>query len=277
MTVPKNYSDKDYKEYRTKILKNILKMAFHGGSSSAHLGGALSMVDIGSVIFKYLLNLSKNNINENDRDYFILSKGHACLAYYSLLSEKGFINESDFKTFEKDGSLLLGHPVQNKKIGIDFSTGSLGIGIGIAVGVALGLRKKKSNNNVYVVLGDGECNEGSVWEALMAASHFKLNNLKIIIDNNNFQQTGKNNDIMNTSSLKKKLEAFNFETFEIDGHNPLLLIEKLSLVSNEKPLAIIAKTIKGKYLSFAENDNKFHHTVLTKNLYDEGVKCIDNL
>ena len=277
MKVPKNYSDKDYKEYRTKILKNILKMAFHGGSSSAHLGGALSMVDIGSVIFKYLLNLSKDNINEIDRDYFILSKGHACLAYYSLLSEKGFINEDDFKTFEKNGSLLLGHPVQNKQIGIDFSTGSLGIGIGIAVGVALGLRKKKSNNSVYVVLGDGECNEGSVWEALMAASHFKLNNLKIIIDNNNFQQTGKNNDIMNTSSLKKKLEAFNFETFEIDGHNPLLLIEKLSLVSNEKPVAIIAKTIKGKYLSFAENDNKFHHTVLTKNLYDEGLKCIDNL
>ena len=277
MKIPKNYSDKDYKEYRTKILKNILKMAFHGGSSSAHLGGALSMVDIGSVIFKYLLNLSKDNINETDRDYFILSKGHACLAYYSLLAEKGFINENNFETFEKDGSLLLGHPVQNQEIGIDFSTGSLGVGVGIAVGVALGLKKKNSNNSVFVVLGDGECNEGSVWEAFMSASHFKLNNLKIVIDNNSFQQTGKNIDIMNTSSLKKKLQAFNFETFEVDGHNPLALFEKLSSNSNESPMAIIAKTIKGKYLPFAENDNKFHHTILTKSLYDEGLKSIDDL
>ena len=252
-------------------------MAFYGGSSSAHIGGALSMVDIGSVLFKYFLKLSKDNIDEIDRDYFILSKGHACLAYYSLLAEKGFINNNDFKTFEQDESLLLGHPVKNKKIGIDFSTGSLGIGIGIAVGVAIGLKKKNSNNNVYVIMGDGECNEGSVWEALMSASHFKLNNLKVIIDNNNFQQTGTNNDIMNTSSLKEKLKAFNFETFEIDGHNPLELIEKLNVVSNKKPVAIVAKTIKGKYLSFAENDNKFHHIVLTKSLYDEGLKCIDGL
>ena len=268
---------KTYSVFRKKVLTNVLKMAYHGGSNSAHIGGALSMTDLCSVIFKYFLNLDKFNIAKKDRDYFILSKGHACLTYYSLLAEKGFLNENDFQTFEKDATKLLGHPVKNPEIGIDFSTGSLGMGAGISVGVAMGLKKIQSKNKVYAVIGDGECNEGSVWEAFMTAYHYKLDNLTFIIDKNNFQQTGPNNEILNIESLIKKISSFNLETFEVDGHDPQLIYDTLKIFTKNRPKAIIGNTRKGKYLSFSEDNNQFHHAVLTKSLYEQGISEIENL
>ena len=181
------------------------------------------MIDIINIIFSKFINLNPNNIKDIDRDYFILSKGHACLAYYAILAEKGFFDKKLLKQFEKNGSALLGHPVLNKDFGIDFSTGSLGMGVSIAVGLAIGLKRKKSKNHVYAVLGDGECNEGSVWESFMSASNFKLDNITIIIDHNKFQQTGSNIEILNTLSLNKKMNAFGFQTIEINGHDLLEL------------------------------------------------------
>ena len=273
----KNIKKKTLEKIRKNILENIITAAYSAGASSAHLGGALSMVDIINIIFSRYINLNPENINNIDRDYFILSKGHACLAYYSMLAERKFFEKKELKKFEKNESPLLGHPVLNKKFGIDFSTGSLGMGIGIAVGLAIGLKKKESNNHIYVVMGDGECNEGSVWESFMSASNFKLNNLTVVIDHNKFQQTGSNKEILDTLSLKKKMNAFGFQTTEVDGHNFDELETAFQEKTSNKPRCILANTTKGKYLSFSENNNKFHHAIITKALYDQAIKEIGEL
>jgi transketolase len=264
---------KKIKDFALEVRKNILEMAFVAGASSSHFGGALSIVDIISLLFSHKMQINKNDPNCKDRDRFILSKGHACLAYYAALCEIGYITKDQLKTFEKDDSDLLGHPVMNRKLGIDFSNGSLGMGLSLGIGVAAALKKNKKKNNVFVILGDGECNEGSVWEAAMAAPNLNLSNLYAIIDNNNFQQTGSNKEIMNTNSLSQKWSSFGWDTTEVNGHD----IEKLYEVFDKcdespKPKAIIAKTIKGKGFSFSENNNEWHHAVLSKTLYEQAKK-----
>lgn len=257
------------------LRKDILNMSFSAGASSSHLGGALSIVEIIASLFGYKMKINSNP-QWSERDRFILSKGHACLAYYAALHQVGYISDKELKTFEKDDSNLLGHPVINKKLGIDFSNGSLGMGLAIGIGIAISSKKKKKQNEVFVILGDGECNEGSVWEAAMAASHFKLNNLSAIIDNNKFQQTGTNNLIMNTEIMEDKWKSFGWDTFVIDGHNIEEICKILDLKKNAtKPKAIIANTIKGKGFTFSENNNDWHHSVLTKSLYEQGIKELD--
>ena len=223
------------------------------------------------------MKIDKKNPNWEGRDRFILSKGHACLAYYAALCEIGYISKEELKTFEKNDTNLLGHPVINRKLGIDFSNGSLGMGLSLGIGVAISSKKKKKKFNEYVVIGDGECNEGSIWEAAMAAPNFKLDNLYAIIDKNNFQQTGSNKEIMSVESLKDKWSSFGWHTTELDGHN----IQALYNFFNEsgkinKPKAIIANTIKGKGFSFSENNNDWHHKIMTKKQYDEALKEIDD-
>jgi transketolase len=262
-------------KFSNEVRKNILDMAFYAGASSSHFGGALSITEIVSILFSHVMSIKKGDPNWEDRDRFILSKGHACLAYYAALCEVGFVSKEELKTFEKDDSNLLGHPVKNNKLGIDFSNGSLGMGLSLGIGVAISLRKKKKQNKVFVILGDGECNEGSVWEAAMAASNFKLNNLYAIIDKNNFQQTGSNKEIMDTLDLSKKWSSFGWETNELDGHNVNILYDYFDKNStSNKPKAIIANTIKGKGFSFSENNNNWHHAVLSKSLYELGIKEI---
>ena len=266
---------KNIKKFSLEVKKNILEMALAAGASSAHFGGALSIVEIISILFAHQMKIDKKNVNWEKRDRFILSKGHACLAYYAALCEIGHISKEELKTFEKNDSNLLGHPVKNIKLGIDFSNGSLGMGLSLGIGVALSSKKKKLNFNVYVILGDGECNEGSVWEAAMAAPNFKLDNLYVIIDKNNFQQTGSNKEIMNVENLKDKWSSFGWHAIELDGHNIEDLFEffKNSQKIN-KPKAIIANTVKGKGFSFSENNNQWHHSVLTKSLYEKAIKEI---
>ena len=266
---------KNIKNFSLEVKKNILEMALAAGASSAHFGGALSIVEIISILFAHQMKIDKKNINWEKRDRFILSKGHACLAYYAALCEIGYISKEELKTFEKNDSNLLGHPVKNTKLGIDFSNGSLGMGLSLGIGVALSSKKKKLNFNVYVILGDGECNEGSVWEAAMAAPNFKLDNLYVIIDKNNFQQTGSNKEIMSVENLKDKWSSFGWHAIELDGHNIEDLFEffKNSQKIN-KPKAIIANTVKGKGFSFSENNNQWHHSVLTKSLYEKAIKEI---
>ena len=258
------------------VRKNILDMALSAGSSSAHLGGALSIADIISVLFGFKIKYNKSDSLDPIRDRFILSKGHACLAYYAALCEIGFIKKEELKTFEKNDSNLLGHPVANKELGIEFSNGSLGMGLSLGIGLCISSKKKKSNFKVYVILGDGECNEGSVWEAMMAASHFKLDNLYTFIDRNNFQQTGSNNEIMSLDNLKAKLISFGWNTIEIDGHNINEISNALNLNDKNKPTAIIANTVKGKGFSFSENNNSWHHAVLTKSTYEKALTELEN-
>lgn len=263
------------KEFTKKIRINILDMAFSAGASSSHFGGALSITEIISTLFSHFMRFKKNDPNWEDRDRFILSKGHACLAYYAVLHEIGYITKEELKTFEKNDSNLLGHPVKNSKIGIEFSTGSLGMGLSLGIGVAISLKKKKKNNKVYIILGDGECNEGSIWEAAMAAANFKLDNICAIVDKNNFQQTGSTKEIMDTLDLAKKWSSFGWNTVELNGHdlNSLYDVFKKKNLTN-KPEVIIANTIKGKGFSFSENNNNWHHAVLSKSLYELGIKEI---
>ena len=273
MSLNKSSPAEDIKNFALNVRKNILEMAVTAGSSSAHFGGALSITEIVSTLFAYQMKIDKKNPNWEDRDRFILSKGHACLAYYSALCEIGYISKEELKTFEQNDTNLLGHPVINEKLGIDFSNGSLGMGLSIGIGLAISSKKKKKKFNVYVVIGDGECNEGSVWEAAMAAPNFKLNNLFAIIDKNNFQQTGSNKEIMSVESLKDKWSSFGWHTSEVDGHNVQELIDFFKQSDKiNKPKAIIANTVKGKGFSFSENNNDWHHSVLNKSFYDKAIK-----
>ena len=260
------------KNFTVAVRKNILEMAVSAGASSAHFGGALSITEIVSTLFAHQMKIDKKNPQWEERDRFILSKGHACLAYYAALCEIGYISKEELKTFEKNDTNLLGHPVANRNLGIDFSNGSLGMGLSLGIGVAIASKKKKKNFDVYVIVGDGECNEGSIWESAMAAPHFKLDNLYVVIDKNNFQQTGSNEEIMNVANLKDKWSSFGWHTVELDGHN----IEELYNFFNKgktinKPKAIIANTVKGKGFSFSENNNDWHHSILSKSFYEKAM------
>ena len=272
-------TQKDIKN-KTKIFalnlrKKILDMSLVAGADSSHFGGALSIVEIVSVLFSDVMRLNKKDPIWDERDRFILSKGHACLAYYAALSEVGYISDEELKTFEKNDTNLLGHPVINRNLGIEFSNGSLGMGLSLGIGVCLGLKKKSMKNQVYVVIGDGECNEGSVWEGAMSASNFELENLTAIIDHNKFQQTGTNDEIMKLNNLKDKWESFGWETIEIDGHDLEKIKYYLTKKRDKKPRAIIANTIKGKGFSFSENNNSWHHAVMTKKFYDKAIEELE--
>ena len=263
---------KNIKNFAFQVRKNILEMAVSAGSSSAHFGGALSITEIVSTLFGCQMKIDKKNPQWEDRDRFILSKGHACLAYYAALCEVGYISKEELKTFEKNDTNLLGHPVINRNLGIDFSNGSLGMGLSLGIGVAISSKKKKKNFKVYVIIGDGECNEGSIWEAAMAAPNFKLNNLYVIIDKNNFQQTGSNKEIMNVENLKDKWSSFGWHTTELDGHNIQDLQNFFKESKNiDKPKAIIANTVKGKGFSFSENNNDWHHSILSKSFHEKAI------
>jgi len=262
-------------EISKKIRKIILETALKAGAKSAHIGGALSIVDILSVMYsKSFLKFQPSNPMWEKRDRLILSKGHCCLAYYALLNLMGYVTQEDLDLFETDGAVLLGHPVRNIEKGIEFSTGSLGMGISIAIGVAISSKLTLNDFNVFAIVGDGETNEGSVWESIMSAPNLNVDNLTMIIDKNNFQQTGKTNEIMKNDNFSTKLKGFGWNVIEIDGHNHNE-IEKAFKEKTQKPKAIIANTTKGKGFSFSENNNNWHHSVLSKKIYEEAVEELD--
>ena len=263
---------KKLEKFTKNIRKNIIFSAYKAGVKSAHIGGALSISDIVAVLYSDILKVKKQKFLSDNRDRFILSKGHACLALYAALVEKKFLKKKDLETFEMNGSKLLGHPIMNKLLGIEFSTGSLGMGLALGVGVALAAKRKKKKFNTYVIIGDGECNEGSIWESVLCASHFKLDNIVIIVDKNNFQQTGQNTNIMDLKDLKSKFKSFGCSTYEIDGHNLKKIFKSLKTKVKNKPKVIIANTIKGKGIELFENDNNWHHSIITKEIYKNIIK-----
>ena len=263
-------------EMTKRMRKNILDMSLSAGSESSHFGGGLSIVEITATLFGSIMSYDPKNPEWEDRDRFILSKGHGCLGYYTALHEIGLISKDDLMKFEKTNSYLLGHPVMNRKKGIEFSNGSLGMGLSIGIGVALAAKKRKKNYKVYVLIGDGECNEGSVWEAAMAAPNFKLNNIISIVDRNNLQQTGTNKEIMSVGDIAEKWRSFAWDVIELDGHNIKELYDAFSNERNStKPLAIIANTIKGKGFSFSENNNDWHHKIMSKSQYELAIKELE--
>lgn len=248
-----------------KIRRNILDASLKAGLNSSHFGGALSSVEIVATLYQNFIKIKKKKWDIRDR--FILSKGHACLVLYSVLYEIGLISKKEFFSFEQDNSILPGHPVYNPSKGIEFSNGSLGMGLSLGIGTAFAAKTKKINSKIYVLMGDGECNEGSVWEAALLAPSLKLDNLCCIIDFNQYQQTGSNKEILDLGNLANKWKSFNWHVQSVDGHDVVGLNNVFKKKTN-KPKLIIAKTIKGKGFSFSENNNDWHHKTMTKNIYN---------
>lgn len=254
-----------------EVRKKCLDIAFQMSPKATHFGGALSTVDIIATLYFDIMNYDVNNPTWEKRDRFFLSKGHSVLGYYVTLAKIGFISDNDLLSYGQNETFLPGHPVINKKKGIEFTNGSLGMGLAVGIGNALAAKQKNLPSQCFVLMGDGECNEGSVWEAVMAAPQFKLNNLTAIIDRNSLQQTGTGSDIMDIGDLREKFSAFGWYSLEINGHDVRDIHGALNADSEGKPKAIIAKTIKGKGFSFSEGNNAWHHAVMTKKLYAQGI------
>lgn len=254
-----------------KIRGKVLDMDY--AAQVAHLASALSSVDILAVLFYKILKIDPKNPKYPDRDRFILSKGHAAMALYATLSYKGFIPEEMLGTFGKPGTSLAEHPDPNI-CGIEATTGSLGHGLSLGIGMALAGRIQQRNYRVYVLMSDGECNEGSVWEAAMFAPAHKLENVTAIVDFNKWQATGRSTEILSLEPLAAKWESFGWNTYEVNGHN----LEELSEILNNipdgsgKPVAIIAHTVKGKGVSFMEDDNNWHYRVPNEDELNKAKK-----
>lgn len=260
------------KLHANHIRKICLQMAFNCGGS-AHLGGGLSLVEAMTVLYGGVMNTSNKELPYSKKDKFILSKGHGVLGYYAALAEFGVIDESLLDSFLKDGSDLIAHPVMKPEIGLEASTGSLGQGISLAVGLALAAKKKGYSYHTYVVCGNGEFNEGSVWESCMAAVNFKLDNFTLFLDNNHMQSDGSSETVMNVSCrYADMLKALGFQVIEVDGND----LQQVYDAFHEKcivgyPKAIVGNTIKGKGVSFMENKAEWHHNRLTRDQFDAAM------
>ena len=230
------------------------------GCNRGHIGSTLSLIEIVRVLYDDVLKHDPKNPKWEERDVFLLSKGHGCIAQYAILADHGYFPEEEMDKFCRTDGILGGHPDANKVPGVEASTGALGHGLSIGVGMALAARAKKLSSRVFVAMGDGEINEGSVWEAAMSANKHKLTNLVAMVDYNKVQSSGFTRDIMDLEPLTDKWRAFGFETIEVDGHDCDALRAALAPRANPtQPLAIICHTVKGKGLDFAENDPKWHH------------------
>lgn len=241
-----------------EIRSDVFRMAYFAGGG--HIAPALSTVEIlASLYFGNILNYDPNNPAKKDRDRFIMSKGHACLALYAVLARAGFFPKEDLYTFCQEGSYLGGHPNMHEVPGIEASTGALGHGINFSVGLALAGKIDKSNDHIFVLIGDGECQEGTIWEAALFASEKKLDNLTVVIDYNKLQAMDRLENIITMDSMFDKWAAFGFECIEVNGHDLEQVTNVLKQSSVDKPRAIIANTVKGKGVSFMENEPIWHY------------------
>jgi transketolase len=264
------------KSIAVKVRRDIVKMISAAGSG--HPGGSLSSVELLVSLYFNHINFDSKNPDSDDRDYFILSKGHVCPVLYAVLAQRGCFELDELATLRKVGSRLQGHPAKDKGLpGIEVSTGSLGYGLSIGVGIAVGMKRAKKDNKVYVLMGDGEQQEGSVWEAAMSASHFRLDNLCAIVDNNALQIDGSTKSIMNIESLSDKYKAFGWNVISVDGHNFDEIDDAYNRFKADSgnPTVIIAETVKGKGVSFMENAVEWHGKAPSKEFLQKAIEEID--
>lgn len=254
----------EVKTKANKFRREILIMTTEAGSG--HPGGSLSAIDIITALYFFKMRIDPKNPKWEDRDRFILSKGHSCPALYAVLAELDFFPKKELWTLRKLGSTLQGHPDMNLTPGIDMSTGSLGQGISVACGMALACKLDEKNYKIYCMIGDGETQEGNIWEGAMFASHYKLDNLTVILDRNRLQIDGTTEQIMSIEPLRDKWVAFGWNVIEINGHDMIQILEALDRAAKvkEKPTIIVAHTIKGKGVSFMENQLEYHGRALTE-------------
>lgn len=268
---------RELKQHASNIRKRCLDMAFNCGGS-AHLGGGLSLVEAMTVLYGDVMNTSDRSLPYEKMDKFILSKGHGVLGFYAALAEFGIVDKQLLMdTFMQNGSDFIAHPVMKPELGLESSSGSLGQGISMAVGMALAAKKKGYSYQTYVLCGNGESNEGSVWEACMSAINYGLDNFTLFIDNNHMQSDGHSPEVMNISDkYTGMLQALGFQVFDIDGNDMKQVYEAFKAPHEEgKPKAIVGNTIKGKGIGFMENNNEWHHNRLTKDRYDEAMKELE--
>lgn len=262
----------ELKEIARNIRMTVIEAVHAAGSG--HPGGSLSAADIMTVLYFDEMNIDPKNPQMDERDRFVLSKGHAAPVLYAALAERGFFPKEDVLTLRKLGSKFQGHPSRDKVPGVEMSTGSLGQGISVAVGMAIADKLDKKERRVYALLGDGEIQEGIVWEAFMAASHYGLSNLTAIIDWNGLQIDGKNDDVMTVKPIDEKLKAFGWDVTVIDGHD-IDEIKKAfehAIGEKNKPSAIIAKTHKGKGVSFMEDQAGWHGKAPNDEQFEQAMK-----
>lgn len=268
---------KELKIYSTLIRKHIIDEVY--SAASGHPGGSLSCTDILSVLYFSEMHVDSQNPKWEDRDRFVLSKGHCAPALYGALAEKGFFPKEELLKFRKTESFLEGHPSMRHVPGVDISSGSLGQGISAAVGIAIAGKLDKKNFRVYAILGDGEIQEGQVWEACMAAAHYKLDNLVAFLDHNGLQIDGKTTDVMSPEPVEEKFTAFGWKVININGNDHQQIVEALEEArkSKEKPVMIIADTTKGKGVSFMENEAGWHGTPPNKEQRDQAIAELDEI
>lgn len=259
----------------SRIRQTVLDMA-HAGSS-VHIACAFSIVEILAVLYRSHLNLGDGHPNSPDRDYLVLSKGHGVMAHYACLRELGWLEDADFENYFGDGTRL--KALSDAHIpGVEVSSGSLGHGLSVGVGLALAAKRKRSGQRCFAIVGDGEINEGAIWEACLFAAHFELANLIVIVDENGYQAMGKTEEVMRLGRIADKFESFGFVTREVDGHDEKALdkmITELTGLSGNQPKAVIAHTVKGKGISFMENENSWHYTRLTTETHAAARKELE--
>ena len=269
---------KDLKVVATRLRKRILEMTYGAGAYGAHAGGGLSIIELLAVIYcGGFLRRDEQDPYNDSRDRFILSKGHSALSLFAVLEEVGFLTKKETDLFEVNGSPFYSHAKRDLSKGIEFSGGSLSLGLSYGVGVALSSKINNLKNHIYVLVGDGECDEGLVWESLMSAANFKLSNLTVVVDFNKMQSDGHSIDIMDKTTLRDKFQSFGFNVLEVDGHNIAEISSALDSKDNLKPNAIIAHTIKGKGVSFMENNINWHHGVLSKEKFELAISELTSI
>lgn len=258
-----------------EIRMSVIDMVYEAGTG--HTGSSLSNTDILTVLFYEVMKNDPANPNWEERDRYIQSKGHAVESYWAVLADKGYFPKEELKTFSKFNTRLIGHP-NNKVPGVEMNTGALGHGLSISVGMALAAKLDYKDYRVFTLMGDGELAEGSVWEAAMAASQYKLDNLVGIVDRNRLQITGSTDDVMSNEPLDKKWESFGWDVIEVDGNDIAELVQAFHSVpkTQGKPTIILANTIKGKGISFAENKAGWHHHVPSEEEYELAMKELSN-
>lgn len=266
---------KQLKITATNVRKGVIEGVFN--AKAGHPGGSLSAADIFTYLYFVEMNVDPQNPKKEDRDRFVLSKGHVAPGYYSTLAQRGFFPVEELKTLRQIGSRLQGHPDMKGIPGVDMSSGSLGQGISTACGMAKAAKLQNKDYRVYTLLGDGEIEEGQVWEAAMFAAHNKLDNLVVIVDNNGLQIDGAIADVMSPYPIDKKFEAFNFHVINTDAHDFEALAKAFdeARATKGKPTAIIAKSVKGKGVSYMENNVAWHGTAPNKEQYDIAMADLD--
>ncbi len=262
----------DLKQKAKEIRKDIIEEVYN--AKSGHPGGSLSIADIMAVLYFNELRIDEKNPRWEDRDRVVLSKGHCSPALYAALAERGFFSKETLKSFRKIDSNLQGHPDLNKVQGVDMTSGSLGQGLSVANGMAISAKMDNKDYRVYVILGDGEIEEGQVWEAAMTANKYKLDNLCVIVDNNNLQIDGTIEEVMSSYPINEKFKSFGFNVLNINGNNIEEIISAFESAkqTKDKPTCIIAKTIKGKGVSFMENKAEWHGKAPNEEEYIQAMK-----